>query len=385
MTAVWLLALAFFACPQEPAPEADGGCKYCDHRGVLDCTRHHKDLLPLEQQVLFCSIAARCKDCSGSLLVDCKRCDDGPESLERLRRIGRVEGFLKDPSPAEELLERALPRVVTEHLEVIVDVDRLKDGSKKYDGHHMTHLAAAEAEKAAQLLDGHFQAKPHHYARRARIWYWGKQADHILVNAEILKVNSTSSHSLYGQEPVGSAWTGEKGLDDKAMLVASNAVHKGVHLMLSNLHRTEWLGNKKAGWFEVGAAHWYEDHLFLRISTYCIDEANADKDYAGGRWRVAIRKHLAKESAAILPPLMAKVSGTLWEEEHALSWSLYDYLVAEHPKALKPMLMDFKDRKEARDLFREHLGMGIPQVEQAWRDWVAANYPSKDPKPRKKL
>jgi hypothetical protein len=116
-----------------------------------------------------------------------------------------------------------------------------------------------------------------------------------------------------------------------------------------------------------------------------MDEANSDLDWKGGQWRVAIKEWLAKKTDPILPALVQKLPGTLWPEEHGLSWSLYDWVVAAHPAALKPLLMGFKDGKEARDLFREHLGVTIPQAEAAWRAWVQETYPVRDPKARKKL
>jgi hypothetical protein len=86
-----------------------------------------------------------------------------------------------------------------------------------------------------------------------------------------------------------------------------------------------------------------------------------------------------------LPTLTQLTSGVLEEEQHALAWSFYDYVVANHPAALKPMLLGYKNDVESRVLFKKHLGMNIMQVEDAWRAWVAETYPAKDLKPRKKV
>jgi hypothetical protein len=164
-----------------------------------------------------------------------------------------------------------------------------------------------------------------------------------------------------------------------------NAVHVSIHLMLSSVHQVSWIGNKKAGWFDVGAAHWYEDKLFARVATYCIDEANSGLHYENGQWRVAMKKYLRKNKTYILPTLTQLTSGVLEEEQHALAWSFYDYVVANHPAALKPMLLGYKNDVESRVLFKKHLEMNIMQVEDAWRAWVAETYPAKDLKPRKKV
>jgi hypothetical protein len=385
MLATLILVTAALFSAQVDEDKVGTGCDFCKNRGAVACERHDKHLLPLEEQVRFCSIAANCKDCQGALLVDCKRCNGGPDSVILEKRLLTYKNYLESPSGPEELFDRLMPRVVTEHYDLIIDVAKLKDGSRKLNGHEVAHLMAIELEKAAKLLNSHFGAKPFNNSRRTRIWYWNTLKDHKRVNLDLLKQNSEMGFSLYGVAPASSDWAGSKGLEFKAMNVISNAVHKGTHLRLSNLFRVEWIGNKKAGWFDIGAAHWYEDKLFQRVSTYCIDEANNDLDYEGGKWRVAMRKYLNKNRDGILPELVGKVSGTLRDYEHALAWSLYDWVATEHPKALKPLLMGYKDRVESRDLFRKHLDMTVLQVEAAWREWVAATYPVKDPKPRKKL
>ncbi len=385
MFAAFFFVAATLLAPQVDEDKVGTGCDYCKNRGVEACDSHDKHLLPLEEQVLFCSVAAACEDCSGALLIDCKRCSGGPDNILIDRKLGRYEGFLSSPAEPEKLFERSLTRIVTKHYDIIIDVEKLKDGSRKLNSHQIAHIMATELEKAAELLNDHFGVKPHHSSRRTRIWYWDDIKNHKRVNLDILEQNSTMSFSLYGVSPATSAWTGEKGLDSKAMNVVSNAVHKGTHLRLSNLYQVEWIGNKKAGWFDVGAAHWYEDALFKRVSTYCIDEANNDLDYEGGKWRVAMRKYLMKHKEGLLPDLLAQITGTLREEQHAVAWCLYDWVATVHPEALKPLLLGYKDREESRNLFREHLGMSVLDVEREWRAWVAATYPVKDPKPRKKL
>jgi hypothetical protein len=301
------------------------------------------------------------------------------------KRRSKAQRFQNDPVPAQELFDRPLARVVTDHFDIIIDAHKIKDGSKRMNAHEVAHALGIEGEKAAVMLDAHLGAKLHHYARRSRIWFWGDQKDHHLVNQKVLGTNDPGAFKLFGPDPAYSAWAGEEGMKNRAVDVVSNGVHIGIHLLMSNVFKTQWIGNKKAGWFDVGAAHWYEDAIFKRINTYCIDEADALMDYEDGRWRTPVKKYLLKNKGSILPALMQKISGTLWDDEHALAWSVYDWLVAHHPEAVKPLLLGYKDGEQTRDMFKEHLGMNILQVERAWREWVASTYPVKDPKPRKKL
>lgn len=380
-----LIALAPFGWAQVDPDDVGDGCQVCHLTGVKKCKVHPSSLAEAEAGVIYCSVATSCEACSGALLVDCKRCSGGPGNVEMETRQLRSARFKGSPTPAENLFERELVRVVTAHFDIIIDCEKIKDGSRRMSAHEVAHALATEAEKAAVLLDEQFGAKLHHYSRRSRIWFWGNPKDHLLVNQKILGTNDPGAFKLFGPDPAYSAWTKERGLENKGMLIVSNGVHIGVHLLLSNLFQNQWIGNFKAGWFDVGAAHYYENLRFQQVTTYCIDEADANLDYENGRWHVPVRKYLTKNKKSLLPSLLSKISGTMWDEEHALAWSLYDWVATMHPKALKPLLVGYKERKETRDLFKEHLGMTVKQVEEAWRAWVLDTYPVKSPKPRKKL
>lgn len=379
-----LIALLAAAAPLPQAEEPDGGCRACDMQGVRACKKHPAELAPFEAEVRFCSAAARCAECSGALTVDCGKCDDGPASPGQEKRRLSCERWLAAGSDPEKLFARPLLRIETEHFEIIIDAE-LKEGSKTYDSHVFGHYLARELEAMAKVMDEHYGATAGTYAGRTRIWYWSDPEDHARVNREIFGRNVDNAMKFYGPKPASSSWTGDTGLENKALNVAMNAVHVASHLMMSAMFRAEWLNDKKAGWFDEGAGHWYEDMRFQRTATYCMDEANSDLDWEGGRWRVAIKNWLRKKPDAILPGLLSKLSGTLWPEEHGLAWSLYDWMVAEHRAQLKPFLLGFKDGKDARDLFREHLGLTVPQAEEAWRAWVEKTYPERDPKARKQL
>ncbi len=374
-----LAAVPFFA---QEVP--DGGCRACDMRGVRACKEHPADLDAFEKEVRFCSVAARCAECSGALTLDCGKCTDGKDSPGREKREEACRRWLEAGCDPEKAFARPLVRVETEHFEVIIDAE-LKEGSKTYSAHEFAHLVARELEAMAKTLDEHYDATANSYSGRTRIWYWAALEDHAKVNREIFGRNIESAMKFYTPKPASSAWTGGAGLEGKALNVAMNAVHVAAHLMMSAMFRAEWLNDKKAGWFDEGAGHWYEDMRFQRTATYCIDEANSDLDWKGGQWRVAIKDWLRKRRDPILPALTQKLSGTLWPEEHGLSWSLYDWVVAVHRDALKPLLMGYKDGKETRDLFRAHLNLTIPQAEEAWRAWVESTYPERDPKVRKRL
>ena len=369
---------------QEPTIDLSVGCKECHFSGAIDC-KNHGALFEHEIHVDFCSFAAQCKDCSGSMLKDCKHCESGPKRQERLRRIGKIERFMNEKTDAGELLEQSLPRLITPHFDICITAKKMKNGSKNVNTHELMHLMAQECEKAAEIFNSHFEAKSYHYSGRSRLWYWNSEETHKEICINILGSNGGADLKLYGANPALSSFSNGRGLENKALNVVRNSVHVAAHLMLSSVHGPQWIGNKKAGWFDVGAAHWYELKLFSRTATYCIEEGNSGVDYEGGMWHTAVKKYLKKNKSSILPKLTQLTSGVLEKEQHALSWSLYDYMVSNHTSKLKKILLGFKAGETTRDLFKKHLNMSVIQVEEAWRQWVAETYPIKNPKPRKKV
>ncbi len=387
---IFLAAIALLSCPQldedDAKPEIDisVGCKECGFMGAEDCDNHGK-LFEAEQGVDYCWLATQCEDCLGTLLADCNKCESGPLYIKRQRELGKQERFRNSTTQPATLFERELPRIISKHFDICVTAEKMKNGSKNMNTHQLIHAMATECEASATLFDEHFQAQPYSYSNRARLWYFTDAKDHQEVCIEILGSNGGADLKFYGVKPAVSSFSNGYGLGNDALEVVRNAVHVSIHLMLSSVHQVGWIGNKKAGWFDIGAAHWYEDKLFARVATYCVEEANSGLHYENGKWRVAMKKHLRKNKDYILPRLTQLTSGVLEEEQHALAWSLFDYMVANHPEALKPMLLGYKNGVESRVLFKKHLEMNIMQVEDAWRGWVAETYPLKDLKPRKRV
>ena len=153
-------------------------------------------------------------------------------------------------------------------------------------------------------------------------------------------------------------------------------------MLLSNMKAPLWFGDTGGGWFDAAVGHWYEYEHFGRTANYCIEEASIAENYEDGQWRAAIRKRLGKEDEPLLPGLLEHNTGGLRQSDQALCWSFYDYLVAEHEGALRPILDDLKARRENREIFQERLGMTVLEADAAWREWVPTVYPTKGDEPR---
>jgi hypothetical protein len=290
-----------------------------------------------------------------------------------------VQAWLAD-TKVEESLGRIVPRVETERFQLIVDTGTLKDGSKKVDQHTLIHWIADDLERVASSVAEHFDVQPGDYDSKMRMWIWREAEDHAKVMREFLHSTSTGDFKMLGRAPVFSVWT-EPPFDTVPGVRAVFA-HNAGHMLVSNVIRPLWVGDTGGGWLDVGSAHWCEYSLFDRSVNYCIEEATSLQKYHDGVWRAPVRRFLAKEEAPFLPEITTKNSGAMQVYEHALCWSFYEYLVSEHPDALRPMLADLKERKETRTVFQERLGMSVLEAENAWRAWVDERYPNRGDEPR---
>ena len=372
------------------------GCKRCDMRGVKDCKQHSMEMLEYEAQVLFCSVAARCEDCLGAFLVDCDRCEGGPDSHLIAERQKRAAEFLAKDKMSE-YLERPLPWVETEHFHLVVDTGKLPEGKKKRDGHEIMHRVANDVERVAELIHGHYDLKgkerpavtlagseehefPHEYRAKMRMWIWGNAEDHSAVMNEFLYSGASGDFKMLGKDPVFSVWTEQQFSTVPA--VRTLFAHNASHMLLSNLYKELWVGDLGGGWFDAGAGHWYEYAIFGASIQYCIEEATAEQDYHGGLWRAALKKRFKKEDSYFLPRLLPMNTGAMTLPDQAVCFSFYDWLVAQHPKQLPVILQGLKREEPPRDLLKRVFGKGLFSIEDDWRGWVQDTYPNKEKRRR---
>lgn len=357
----------------------DKGCRRCDQRGVVPCKRHTEELHAFEAEVKFCSVIAACEDCLGTLLVDCARCDGGPDSHIIPERREEIEAWLSEDRMSA-FLGRPVPHVETTHFELIVDVPVMKDGKKKKDPHLTMHLVAHDVEAAAGMISEHFGLTREDYFSQMRMWIWEDPKDHTAVMREFLLSTSTGDFKLLGKNPVFSVWT-EKTFSTVPG-VRRVFTHNATHMLLSNLINMVWTGDQGGGFFDAGSAHWYEYAIHERSVNYCIEEATVPLDYHGGQWRAPIRKRLDKEDQRVLPRLLPMNTGAMTLPDQALCWSFYDWIVATAPDKLMPIQRALKDKRPGRDVLEEVFGKQVLKLEDEWRAWVKDTYPLKGDKPR---
>ena len=213
-----------------PILPEDDGCRRCDHRGVEVCGEHDEELLAMEAEVLFCSTIAACEECRGTLLVDCDRCEGGPDSHLIPERRAELEAWLED-DPMSDFLGRHVPHVETTHFELVVDVPVMKDGKKKKNPHLTMHYVARDVERVASLIAEHYDVERDDYFSVMRMWIWQEPEDHVKVMRKFLLSTSTGDFKLLGKDPVFSVWT--ESPFDTVPGVRRLFTHNASHMLLS--------------------------------------------------------------------------------------------------------------------------------------------------------
>ncbi|HEX9793198.1 MAG TPA: hypothetical protein VGC54_04365 [Planctomycetota bacterium] len=378
-----LLVFLLLAAAAPASAQADDwkGCRRCDHRGVEDCSAHSPELLALEAGVLGCSTAARCPECGGALLVDCEKCEGGPESALIETRKAAAAAFLAEEDPIEAFLGRELLRIGLSRFALLADVAELGEGRKKtVDGHLWLHRLAADLDLTDRDVLAHYGATEKDYRAPMRLWFWDRLEDHAAVMTQFLFSTKAGDFKMLGRDPIFSVWVHDQAFGGDAAGLHALGVHNAAHMLLSNLFLERWIGDIDGGWFDAGAGHWYETARLGRTRYYCQDEAAYAMNYENGYWQAAVRRELGRHEARVLPSLVRLQTGAMKELEHAFAWSFYDWLVAERPQALAGLLRGLKRKQPARELFPAALEIDLFAAEDAWRAWVVETYPAKEPK-----
>ncbi len=364
------------------APSAQEGCRRCDKRGVVPCGKHSEEILAAEGRVHFCSVVAGCKECGGALVVDCKRCEGGPENAAMEARRVAVAEWMKQ-NEIEAHFGRPVARCETDHCELVFDLKgSFKVGRTKIDAHELMHLVADDTSHVCQRVVEHHGVEEEDIFAKMRMWIWESADDHKSAVETFMHTSARGDFKMLGKDPVFSVWR-EPGLFSSPGAIRTVFTHNVGHMMISNMFRERDVGPIGGGWYDAGAGHWYEYDRFDSSVQYCIEEATALSSFADGVWRAAMRKLVARSDEPLLPPLLDVPTTAMNVQQQAICWSFYDWIVANHQDKMRLVLRDLKQKKPTREVMREHFGVGVLQAEEAWKQWVLDTYPTREKKKRR--
>ncbi len=372
----WLLLLGG---PMASANAQTPPCRSCQDQGTVPCSKHGK-LLPAEQGVLACSVAMECKACLGALQVDCKHCASPEREASLADRQRLLQEWLQQRRQQVDALTGRDPyaHLRTAHFDLASTLKGATVGTDKLDPHARLHLYGQRLEALFTLFTETLQLPAEDLPDRMLICLSEEARDHGVIGPRLTGMGGPNSVGLklMGPTYVFSMWPERRSLpNDEA--VHRYVVHNVTHLLLSMSKPALYLGNKKHGWLDEGVAHWFEDRVTEKCTTYCYEEIalQAGAGWKGGKWRPAVRRLVDAGEAATFAALSGKHSDELLFVDHALAFAYVDFLLAERGGAkFRDFLRAVKGGAETRDALPAAFGFTPLSIDAEFQSWVKRTY-----------
>jgi hypothetical protein len=141
-------------------------------------------------------------------------------------------------------------------------------------------------------------------------------------------------------------------------------------------------------WIREGLAHFMERRICQKYNTFDGSEGSIAEMTRKSNWEMETRKMISSGKHPRMAELIRLEGyGDMELPHHYATWSILDYLHRENPDGLAMFLQELKGRVNSqgyadgsnmaaahRELFKEHLGMGYAQFDEAWVEWIKSNY-----------
>lgn len=374
LLAAVVLAIAFSA--RAAAQDAAKPCVPCKSTGRIACSKHPAAQCALEDEVLYCSVVADCPVCGGVGFVACDRCNVAAvrEKIENRRKWIHARGpVLK---PIDDKMGRPLRKAETAHFVFTWEMDKLKIDGQLADPHEGLHAYAARMEKTFGDYCSALAIEGWKLEEKCWVFVWYLPKDQEEASAKFCDGTSPRGITFLGLTPRYSVCGNKKYFrgDDE---LHRNVVHQVSHLLLSHQEPMAWLGERKSGWADEGLAHWFEEKVSGLCDTYCHHESPEKLDFEGGKYRLGVRKVVAKDTAPSMVDVTQRNADGLDAEMNALSFSYVDYLLSLGGEKFNVLLKKLKDRVPVRDAVQEIYGVNLMELEARWKAWVLETYPTR--------
>jgi len=361
-------------------------CRYCNNHGWLPCKKHSKQDRKLEDEdvVIYCSKAVRCKTCAGTMAYDCPRCEN-PHEEDSLAadRKRNLDWLKRRVDKVEKLIKHKVLHLTSEHFDLVFDLKPMKVGKVKYNTHRLGHLYLKRLEEFRALFVKTLQLKRSDLPNRTAVYMWRDGRDQALAALKFADMGASGAGvKLMGVYSIYTMQYQKRYMRTDADL-HRNVVHNVCHLLMSNIIPQQWVGQLKAGWMDVGLAHYFEFKLDEKCTNFCYQEQANNVDFKNGKWLVPVRKMVALKKKFSFAEIIGKNTDQIEAKEHALSFSWVHFLMEGdftekgHGALLTRAIRMLKAKKPTRVVLREVYKMTVFSFEEKWRDWVLRTYPEK--------
>jgi hypothetical protein len=350
-----------------------GGCNRCDGEGLLPCGRHARADADAESRAVYCSEIAGCDDCGGVGWVDCPRCDDDDAQTRLVDRRSAAQRAASELTWIEEGMGREVRTLQSEHFVVVWEIDKLRAGKRRLDGHELGHTYLARLEALFDDYRTVLEADPEEIDQRPTIFVWNEKEDQLRASERFCESESESAINRMGA--VGRlSLCGVKPYYDDDEALHRAVAHYVVHLLASMQKPAGWVGDKRAGWLDAGFAHWMDDRLFGACETVCFHAHYFRQDIDARSWREHVKKLIARDKVPDFLTVLNQDTRTMTLEFHTVAFSLVDFLISKGGARFNTFFKRLRARSPTRDALFEVYQLSLDDFETAWRGWVEATY-----------
>jgi len=352
-------------------------CTRCHATGKLPCPEHKAAEAALEEGVLYCSVIAGCEECGGTGFVPCSACVnvEARKALEERRaRVGKCGADLKS---IDDTMGRPLRKAESAHFVVVWEMEGIQVDQRRVEPHEALHLYCTRLEALFADYCATMGIGEGEFREKTWVFVWFLPKDHYDGSQKFCETTPTKGGvKLMGIHSRYSVCGNRKEFRTDAQL-HRNIVHSVSHLLLSAQKPTAWIGSMKGGWLDEGLAHWLEDRVSGICDNYCMQEDLPNPDFERGRYRLGIRKLVAKGDVPAITEVTTHNVDTLSVVMNAVAFSYVDYLVPLGAEKLDALAKKLKNKIPAGEAMRDVYGMNLLEMEERWKAWVLETYPVK--------
>jgi hypothetical protein len=372
MTHLLLLLLALLLPPS--AQDKAHPCSRCHSTGRVPCPEHPSAECALEDEVIYCSVIEGCPVCGGTGSVPCRQCrnEAAIKALEERRdRVQKCKAALK---VIDDKMGRPLRKAESAHFVFVWDMDKFKIDKRLVSPHEALHVYTARMERLFADYCATLSTEEKQFQDKCWIFVWYLPQDHQDGSLRFCSASSEGGVKLMGIHPRYSVCGQKKDFAGDEQL-HRNIVHNVTHLLLGHQNPTTWIGNLKGGWADEGLAHWFEDRYWGICDNYCFQETNTNVDFEKGRFRLGVRRLVAKGDEPPMPEVMQHNVDTLTLPMNAVAFSYVDYLLTKGGPKFDALIKKLKAKIPAHDAVLAVYGVSLLELETQWKAWVLSTYP----------
>ena len=352
-------------------------CATCNDRGVVPCRLCGRAPCKSAHPFTFCSEAAKCRDCGGTQLEKCSKCEHAPE-VDLAKRRAEIAAWVAANKPIDDYMGHVSTRCESAHFTLTFDLKSI-DVKGATNAHAAMHVYLDRLEDLFADFCKDVGCGGTDFLGPTHVMLWANEKDQTKASSKYTLQSSKSESKLMGQKPVVSIYFDKSRLHDETELHAA-MVHEVAHCLLSNIYDGVWPGNIKAGWIDEGLAHFYENKYFGEVRHYCYVEEEATKAYKFGRWESDVRNAVEQKKAPEFLTVTGLDTVAMSGEQRQFAWSYCDYIVRGLSGKFGALAKALKAKKVVSDALPVALHMNPLEFEANWKKWVLETYSNKGKK-----